>query len=460
MVRREGKEGTESDRSHAVHTVGYGELFRRNRDFRNLFAGRLVSLFGDWFNLLAILAMLRAFGDDSATGFAIVLVLKTLPGVLAPLGGVLADRLPRRNLMVFADVGRAVVVLGMAALAWAPSVPILYGLVVVQTLLSAVFEPARNAIFPDLVRPEELTAASAVSAATWSLMLALGSAAGGFVTDGLGWQTALWLDAATYVVSAGFLLRVREPDVARAPRASTGTVFDLLGIPDIVLGIRFVLGRPRIWTLALVKPTWQLTGARTLVLTLLGETAFQIAGWPMLAVSALYVSRGIGTGVGPIVARWLTASDPKAMERAILTSFVIASLGYVAVGLAPNLPLAALALIAAHLGGATIWVFSTIRLQQLTPSDVRGRVFAAEHAGLTLVMAASIAGFGRLGDLLDPLAETWLGPLVGWGDPAGVGARALAVGLGIVTLVPMGFWAWRGRWLGWAVEDQESRRIP
>ncbi|MEM6929517.1 MAG: MFS transporter, partial [Myxococcota bacterium] len=222
-----------------VRTVGYRELFRNNRDFRNLFAGRFVSLFGDWFNLLAILAMLRAFGDDSATGFAGVLLLKTLPGVLAPLGGVLADRLPRRDLMVMADVARAIVVLGMVGLAWLQSVPLLYALVIVQTLFSAVFEPARNAIFPDLVKPEELTAATAISAATWSLMLALGSAAGGLVTDGLGWEVALLLDASTYLISAAFLLRVREPDVPRAPRESSGTVFDWLGLPDIIRGARF-----------------------------------------------------------------------------------------------------------------------------------------------------------------------------------------------------------------------------
>jgi len=435
-----------------VRTVGYAELFRNNRDFRNLFAGRIVSLFGDWFNLLAILAMLRAFGDDTATGFAIVLILKTLPAVFAPLGGVLADRLPRRNLMVFADLARAGVVTAMLGLAWFPHVSILYALVVAQTLLAAVFEPARNALFPDLVRPEELTAANAVSSATWSLMLAVGSAAGGLFTDLMGWELALLLDAATYLVSAAFLLRVREPDVERMPHTSGGTVFELLGIADLVHGARWIVARPRVWSLVLVKPLWSLTGARTLVLTLLGEQVFRMAGWPFLSVAVLYVARGIGTGIGPVVARWLTASEPRSMERSILVGFAMAGLGYLALGLAPSLPAAAALLVLAHLGGATVWVFSSIRLQQLTPSLVRGRVFAAEQATFTLVLAASYGVFGQLGDHHGATIAAWVAPLVPWADPASLPARALTVGLGALTVVPLGLWALRGLVLGWATE--------
>lgn len=440
-----------------VPAVTYRELFANNRDFRNLFAGRFVSLFGDWFNLLAILAMLRDFGDASATGFAVVLILKTLPAVLAPLGGVLADRLPRRDLMVFADLARAGVVLLMLGLALAPSVPILYGLVAAQTLLSAVFEPARNALFPDLVKPHELTAANAVSAATWSLMLAVGSAAGGAVTDLVGWPLALLIDAATYGVSAGFLLQVREPDVPRRSRGPATTWGERSGLVDLVQGARWMLTRPRVWSLVLVKPSWQLTGARALVLTLLGETTFRVAGWPFLSVAALYIARGVGTGVGPFLSRWLTRSDPVAMERAMLVSFVLAGAGYLLLGFAPSLPVAMALLIAAHLGGATVWVFSTVRLQQLVPSAVRGRVFAAEHAAHTLVTASATGVFSQLHDELGSESSAWIGPLVPWdGAPESLAARALAVGLGGLTFVPLAIWGARGAWLGWGGSESDD----
>lgn len=434
--------------------TGYLELLGGNADFRNLFVGRLVSLFGDWFNLLAILAMLRAFGADSAMAFAGVLIVKTLPAVIAPVAGVLADRLPRRSLMIAADLARAVVVLGMVGLAWFPSVFLLYTLVVLQTMLSGVYEPARNAIFPDLVKPSELTAANALSAASWSVMLGLGSAAGGLFTDAFGWQPALVLDAATYLVSAAFLVFVREPAVERQAQVGTGGLLDRIGVTELWYGATWMARRPRVWTLALVKPVWQLTGARTLVLTLLGETAFLVAGWPLFAVSVLYVARGVGTGLGPFFSRWLTASDPVAMERAIGWSFLVAAVGYVAVGFSPVLLVAVGAVVLSHLGGATIWVFSSIRLQQITPSAVRGRVFAAEHAGMTLVMAASTGVFGDVADRV----EGWLGPIeVAWFPGEGAAAltaRGLAVALGAITAVPLILWWVRGAVLGWGGEKE------
>lgn len=432
--------------------VGYLELFRGNPDFRNLFAGRLISLFGDWFNLLAILVMLRAFGDHSAIAFAGVLVVKTLPAVVSPVAGVLVDRLPRRSLMMGADALRALIVVGMVGLAWYPSIPILYALVVAQTMLGSLFEPARNALLPDLVKPEELTAANAASAASWSLMLALGSAVGGLFTEAFGWQAALVLDAATYVVSVAFLAFVRDPPRVAPDRAHRDWLA-AIGVRDLIEGARWMMQRPRVWTLALVKPVWQVTGARTLVLTLLGEGAFAIAGYPLVGVTLLFAARGVGTGFGPVLARALTRSRPAAMERAIFVGFAVGGLFYVAVGLAPSLWFALVPLVLAHLGGATIWVFSSIRLQQTVPSEVRGRVFSAEHAGFTLIMAASLSLFGPLGDAM----PVWLADLAwvaDWGGPAAVTGRVLAVILGAVTLIPLGLWGLRGAVLGWARADE------
>jgi len=430
--------------------IGIVPLFRSNANFRNLFFSRLVSLFGDWFNLLAILALLRALGDTSATSFAGVLVVKSLPAFVAPMAGVLVDRLPRRQLMMGADALRTLIVLGMLSLVWVPSLPLLYTLIVLQTLLGSLFEPARNALLPDLVEPRALTAANAASAASWSLMLAIGSALGGLFTDAFGWQAALLLDASTYVGSVIFLAHIADPPPMERAPIGTGGLADWLGIRDLIEGVRFMLGRPRVWTLALVKPIWQVTGARVLVLTLLGEGVFLVHGWPLLAVSVLFVARGIGTGVGPFLSRWLTRSDPAAMERALIPAFVVAGLFYVVAGLAPSLWIAAPAIILAHLGGATIWVFSAIRLQQILPSRVRGRVFASEHAGLTLVLAGATGVFGPLADAmpewLDGTALVWVDAS---GDAGFATARWLMVSLGVLTFLPLGLWILRGMWLGW-----------
>ena len=98
-------------------------------------------------------------------------------------------------------------------------------------------------------------------------------------------------------------------------------------------------------------------------------------------------------------------------------------------------PLIAAGLVAlSHLGGATIWVFSTIRLQQIVPTQVRGRVFAAEQGLFTVVLSISTYVYGRLIDLEVASLST------------------LTFALGVSLLLPAALWALRGRRLGWATD--------
>src|ERR671916_986900 len=93
-------------------SVGYLELLRRNRDFRQLWLGQVVSQLGDWFNTIAVYTLvLDLTGSRRAVG--LVLVARFLPSIfLGPLAGVVADRASRRTIMVVSDVLRALVVLG------------------------------------------------------------------------------------------------------------------------------------------------------------------------------------------------------------------------------------------------------------------------------------------------------------------------------------------------------------
>lgn len=411
------------------HEVGYAELLTRNVDFRRLFLARLVSLFGDWFNLLAALALLRAIGAESAGAFGGVLILKMLPtALLAPVAGVVADRVSRRKLMIGADLIRAVVVSGMLLALWYPEPLLVYTLLGLQAAVSVFFEPARSALLPDIVRPEELTAANALGAATWSAMLALGSAVGGLFTATLGWQAALLVDVGSYLLSAVLLLRLAEPAWERA--ASRGW---LSGFANLAEGLRYMRRHAAVWTLSLVKSGWTIgAGAATLLLTLLGEQVFTSFSQSILAVTVLYVARGLGTGSGPFLARWISGSRPPEMERLIGHSYIVGAIFYLGVSAAPTLWVAAALVVLAHIGGATCWVFSTIRLQQIVPSTLRGRVFAAEQAAFTLASAAVVAVYSTLA------------------DSAGVPPRTLVAAMGVSLLLPAAAWAVRGRVLGWA----------
>lgn len=415
--------------------AGFLELLGGNAQYRRLYVARTISLLGDWFNTLAVLALLREVGGVDARAFGWVLILKMLPALfMTPFAGVLADRVPRKLLMIAMDVVRGVIVSSMialyatGALAGVPpgvAVVVLYGLVALQSACFAVAEPARNAVLPDLVAVDDLVTANALNAATWSLMFTVGTALGGVVTAQFGWGVALAIDATTYAISAVLLAGlVVPPQPVRSAATHAQRSF--------AAGVRYLTAHPRLWTLALAKAGWSLAGGITLVLTILGERVYRFEDDPggILAVTILYMSRGLGTGLGPIVSRRLCGADIAAAERIIGWSFAWGGLCYVLLAHASWLPLAALLVVLAHLGGATVWVFSTVRLQALVPTEVRGRVFACEQATWTLSMSASTYGFGAL-------IDKELFPLSG-----------VVLAVGGVLLLPATLWWLRTRRLG------------
>lgn len=99
------------DTGVAPPTVGYLKLLRTNQSFRRLWYGQLVSQLGDWFDSIALLALLlRLTGSGTAVG--LLLVAQFLPPALVGLGaGVIIDRLPRKQVIIAADIGRGVLVL-------------------------------------------------------------------------------------------------------------------------------------------------------------------------------------------------------------------------------------------------------------------------------------------------------------------------------------------------------------
>lgn len=414
-------------------STGYLDLLRRNVPFRRLFLARLASLGGDWFNTLAVLALLRELNLADASSFGGVLIAKMLPSIfVAPIAGVLVDRLNRKRLLIGVDLIRAVIVLALLLVPvlapWAiahglPVVGFLYATIVIHAACNPLSEPARNAVIPDLVARDDLVAANALGAASWSLMFAVGVSLGGLVTEAFGWRVAILIDVATFVFSAGLLARTVIPDhrLKADPNEAGGSFLE---------GVRFLCARPRLLTLALAKAGWSLAGGVTLLLTLLGERVYPIGSRAILGVSALWLARAVGTGAGPFVARAICRADPRRAERIIAIAFLWGALCYILLGYVPWLWAAMLVVALAHLGGATVWVFSTVRLQALTPTAIRGRVFAAEQAIWTLIMAGS----------------TWtIGYLV---DEEIMSLSRLTTGLGYVLAIPGLAWVARIAWLG------------
>ena len=178
--------------------LGYLALVRSNRDFRFLWFGQVVSLLGDWFNLIASASLIGYLTQSGIAVGGLFVVRMLAPFLVSPFAGVAADRYNRKHLLILADIGRAITVLGFLLVREPDQVWLLYVLTAIQLAMSGFFFPARNAILPDLVVRRELGTANALSAATWSVMLAFGAALGGIVAGQFGVYPAFVIDGFSF----------------------------------------------------------------------------------------------------------------------------------------------------------------------------------------------------------------------------------------------------------------------
>src|SRR6185503_1501449 len=304
---------------------------------------------------------------------------------------------------------------------------------VLQLGLSTFFEPANTAAIPSIVDDRELVAANAISSVTWSAMLTIGAAIGGIITGWFGTDVAFILDAASYLLSAVLIASIRVQKRRQRNRQKL-TFGRALGITETIEGIRYVKDRPRVLALLLVKPAWGVGGGILTLLAVFGERIFPVGKSPATGIGVLFAARGIGTAVGPIVARRLSGEGERRMQVSIGISFLIAGVFYIAFGSATSFVFALVVLGIAHCGGSIIWVFSTVMLQRGVEDSFRGRVFAAELALVTLAMAASNY---LTGELLDRFK---------------VPPRLVTMGIGIFFVMPGIVWFLTRRW--W---DRETR---
>src|ERR1041385_4254927 len=225
--------------------VGYIDLLRRNRNFRQLWLGQVVSQMGAWFDTIALYTIiLKLTGSGRYVG--LLLVARFVPSFFfGPISGVVADRFSRRTIMIVSDLLRAVVVLGFLLVRRADQLWIVYVLTVFQLGLSTFFEPAKTAAIPSIVEDRELVAANAISSVTWSAMLTIGAAIGGIITGWFGTDVAFILDAATYLLSAALIARIRVPKRKKRERQKV-TLGRLLGTKETIEGIKYVKDRPRV----------------------------------------------------------------------------------------------------------------------------------------------------------------------------------------------------------------------
>ena len=371
----------------------YISLVRRNRNFRYLWFGQIVSLLGDWFNLIASASLVAALTQSGVAIGGLFVVRMLAPFVISPFAGVAADRYNRKRLLILTDLGRAVTLVGFLLVREPEQVWLLYALTAVQLALSGIFFPTRNAILPDIVSPRGLGVANALTSATWSVMLAVGAALGGIVAGEFGAHPAFVVDALTFLVSAALLSRMVY---SHRSTLSAGEASVRAAAGQYVAGLRYLWRHKDNLMIAVQKGAFALAvgGVFQVVQVALAEEKYIIGEGGGTSLGIMYAVLGVGTGIGPIVARRFTGDRDRPLRVALAMGYLASAVGLLMMAPLLGFVVTLVGILIRGVGGGLNWVFATQLLLQLVPNRVRGRIFATEFALFSLMNAVGAAAGG------------------------------------------------------------------
>ena len=379
-----------------------------------LYAADAVSLSG---NVVAQLAIpwfvLVTTGSAALTGLAVF--FNFLPIVLAAFfGGVVVDRLGFRTTSVVADLASAAAVAAIPLLHSTTGIEIwqLLTLVFLGALLDAPGTTARQALFPDLVQLARIRMerASGIRGSIQRGSMLVGAPIGGVLVAGLGAPTALWLNAASFLVSAALVVGV-IPRVRREQPTARAGYFG-----ELAEGLRYIWSRRLIRAIVL-----------TVLLTNFLDAPFAVV-MPVYAREAFGSAADLGIMYGTFGGFALAGSlafsavgHRLPLRLTFVCCFAVAPVMYLTLATTPSLPVALTALAAFGLAAGPINPLLGTLQFQLVPAELRGRVFGAITAGAWAAIPAGVL----------------LGGLVV--DAIGVGPTFLAIGLCYALVVGYGF---------------------
>ena len=334
-----------------------------SREFRLLWVGQAISQFGDPLQAVA-LAWLVLERTDSAVALSAALLALSAPRVaLMLLGGVLADRLSPRRVILWSDLARAAAAACLVVLCFAPGgplwLPTLCIVLVVFGSASGLFSPAASSITPRLVPPEQIQAATSLRQATPQVAALVAAPLGGALVAAAGPALALGLNAGSFLVAALATMAMRpqigHPGGHTEDRGPTGA--DTRDSPG---GGAWAILREALEGLRTIRQLRWLTTILAMETTLALLTSGPVSlGLPLLAWEGADRGRGAesfglllaGLGLGHVLGMLAVAALPRVRRRGALYCLLLAAQGLLFSGL-PNAPL----LLAVLVGGAGLLV--------------------------------------------------------------------------------------------------------
>ncbi|MEW2359375.1 MFS transporter [Spirillospora sp. NPDC029432] len=379
----------------------------RHHNYRMWATADLISVTGTWMQVLALNWLILSI-TGSATSVGVGLLLQTVPTLLlSPWGGVLADRLPARHVVMTGQILQAGLSTGLASMAAGEpgSTTPLYAISFVSGAVTALTSPSLGRFGAEVVGREDLSNALALGSMLSSAGRILGMSLAGVVIAAVGTAGAFAANAASFgaVILALALMRARE--LHHMPRAEQGE-------RGIVPGLKYVLRTP--WMLV--------TLGLAFILGSLGRnyqvTMAAMSEGPLNGGASAYGALSVAFAIGTVIGGFYAAARARLTLALLLVMAALCSVGQLASGASPNVLLFGAVLLPIAAGAVVIDTTVSTRVQLDSPERLRGRVIAAQ--GMVGAASGAVGGplLGAMSDALGPRAALSL-----------AGAISLAVAL-------------------------------
>jgi len=336
----------------------------RNRDYRLLYTGQLVSTFGTMITYVAVPQQIWEL-THSSLAVGMLGAVQLVPLLLFALwGGAYADSMDRRKLLVVCEILLAIGSLTLAFNSMLPE-PKITLVFVVSGLMAAVngfHRPALDALTPRLVPREDLRAVSALSGLRFSLSAIAGPALGGALIAAFGIASTYSIDFLTYLISLLALAAIRRMPPPEGAKA---------GMRAILEGLRYALSRPELvgtYVIDIVAMTFAMPTALFPSMAEVWGGARSL-GW-------LYSAMAIGFLASTVVSGWTRKVNRHGL--AVIVGATFWGLAIIALGFAPNLVTAVLCLALAGAGDNVSAIFRGTIWNETIPGDLRGRLAGVE----------------------------------------------------------------------------------
>jgi MFS family permease len=386
-----------------MDSLTYIQLLRRNRSFRRLWWGQVISELGNWFNFIAGLGLVRMVSHGDAGVTTIMLLARMVPfTVFAPLAGAFADRWSRRMVMIVSDFARVAVALGFLLVRRPEDLWIAYLCTALLSFFMSFFEAAKSAAMPNITGERDLLAGNALMFSSRFLLMSLGAALGGWTAANVGYRAAFIVNAVSFLGSAlsVWLIPEKETKQLGLELDTSGTGKRASYWSDIREGWSYIVSHAPVAAILAINVLWASGGgAVNLIMDRLGGIVFvgQRGVSGDSGVAALYFAGGLGLFIGMMIARRLghyfafLGKTPAFIGWGLLLQGFLFAL----IGVMPNLWSACLFLFLGRIVlGAEFGVQDTL-LMRLVPDKLRGRVITTDRATelLTWSLSTSVAGW-------------------------------------------------------------------